>query len=336
MKSFYRDTVAKAWKLALNQRWLWPLAFFASFLGLSTTFKIFFDLAPSNQSLVVTVNDTISSDFFTTNFVGWSQGFYRIPWSNIDLSTAPLLALILLVFVVFIALIIMVVSSEAGLISGVSSVLNNKKTSMFNCLQLGLNKFWQLFIVHFFYSLLYIVFLGIIILPVATLVDQMSAPVRLLSSIGIYLIIVPTIVVLDIMVRYTVTFITLRKATVQSALKQAYDLFKANWLISLETALMVMVLLLVYTFIVIQILNLLFYLFIFFAGLMPAGTLPFYVTLFTGLAIMTAIVVTSFVIFTTFYLAIWTGMFERLEREVHYSKIHRAVRFAPWLHKRIV
>jgi len=336
MKSFYRDTVATSWKLAFAQRWLWPLAFFTSFLGIATTFRIFLDLAPKNQSLVTTITDMVSSDFLTSNFIGWAESFYRIPWASINISDAPLLALILLLLVVIIALVIMVISSEAGLIAGISGVLNNKRISAFNSLQLGLNKFWQLFVVHFFYSLLYTVFLGIIILPIVLLFEQMTTPLRLVVALALYFIIVPTLVVLDILVRYTVMYIALRRATLQGAFNQAYALFKANWLISLETAVMVMALLIMLAFIVGLIVQTLLVLFVFFASLMPVGTLLYEVAGFIGLACIVFILALSVIVFTTFYMAIWTNIFERLESEVHYSKIHRAVRFAPWLHKKIV
>ncbi len=335
MKSFYRDTATKGWKLAWTQRWLWPLAFFASFLGIATTFKILFDLAPKDQSLDLTVKDVISSNILTSNFMGWANSFYTIPWSSLNINNAPALALIFLLLLLIIALIILVISSEAGLIAGISSIQNNKKISALNCLQTGLNKFWQLFMVHFFYSLIYIIFLGIIIAPVLVFFPQMSLTLQVIMSIIVFFVIIPTLIVLDILVRYTVMYLTLRGANLQDAFKQAYDLFKANWLVSLETAAMIMALLAILAFILNLILELVSFLFIFFTSLMTTNTLPSTATQLIGILIIAVFVFLSYLIFTTFYLAMWTDIFERLDREVHYSKIHRAVRFAPWLHKKI-
>jgi hypothetical protein len=322
--------------MAVTKLWLWPLAFFASFLGISTTFKIFFDLAPKDQSLDLTVRDAISSNVLTSNFVGWSDSFHSIPWSTLNFSDIPLVALIFLLLAIIIALIILVISSEAGLILGISSLLNNKKVSGLTCIQTGLNKFWQLFMVHFFYSLLYIIFLGILIAPILLFYPQMSLALQVVFSVFIFFVIIPTLVVLDILVRYTVMYITLRQAKLQDAFNQAYTLFKENWLVTLETAVMIMALMMVLTYVVNLILNILSFFFIFFTSLMAGNTLATEITNLIGILIITIFVFLSYLIFTTFYLAMWTDIFERLEREVHYSKIHRSVRFTPWLHKKII
>lgn len=335
MKPFYKETVAQSWRLSLRQRWLWPLAFFASFLGLAPTFRAVFDLTPEAGTNGINLADVTNADFITSNFIGWSQSFFQIPWDRLGLADIPWLALIILVLLVIIFLTVVVISSQGGLIVGIANVLKNKKTTYLQIFRQGVDKFWELFILNFFYRLIYILIFGAVIVPLTYLAIYAEPGYNLLLLAISYFILVPVLIILDIVVRYAIIFVMLKNSKLPKAFDQGWDLFKNNWLISIETSLMILALMVVYVFIIIQVLWLLLQLFIFFAITVPAGGMAYQIILFTGLMTALAIVVVGFIIFTTFYLGIWTNIFTRITTEEHHSKIHRSVRYNPWLHTKI-
>ncbi|MFH0873255.1 MAG: hypothetical protein V1846_00190 [Candidatus Komeilibacteria bacterium] len=335
MKPFYKQVVANAWSAALNKRWLWPLAFFASFLGLSSTFQIFFDIMPQDNGLVVDITRTTSQDFLTANFVGWSNGFYQIPWTRVTFSDIPLLALIIILLFIILGLTVIVISAQGGLIHGLAATFSNRRSDFFTSFRAGLDRFWEIFVVNFCYRLIYLFFLGAIILPLMIIASHASRPWTLFWSIIIFFIALPAIIILDIVARFTVMQVVLAKGKLTKAIRTAWDLFKANWLISIETSLLIFALLFVLVVIILIIFYLLLMLFVFFVSLMPVGTIFFQIVLFTGLIVALVIVVVAFILFTTFQLGIWTEIFQRINREQHFSKVHRAVSQLPLFHKKL-
>ncbi len=335
MKSFYKHAVANAWSATLNKRWLWPLAFFASFLGLSSTFQIFFDVMPQDTGVMVDITRTTSQDFLTANFVGWSNGFYQIPWTKVTISDIPLLAMVIILLFIILGLTVIVVSAQGGLIHGLAATFSNKRSDFFTSFRAGLDRFWELFIVNFAYRLIYLFFLGAIIMPLLLIAAFAPAPWTLFWSVVIFFIALPTVIILDILARFTIMFVMLSKGTLNKSFNKAWKLFRENWLISIETSLLIFVLLFVLLLIVFIIYFLLLNAFILFVSSMTSNPLFFQIGAFTGLVIAIIILVICFILFTTFQLGIWTEVFQRLNREPHFSKVHRAVRRLPLLHKKL-
>src|SRR5262249_31419259 len=127
--TFYRHIVAESWDLSRRHLFLWPLAFFASLVGIAGTFQIFFDLTGADQSSVLLSNWYTQIDFITSIFVGWSQSFDQIPWSKVQITDAPAILFFFLLLIIVIAVAIIVTSSEGGLIYALGQLQRKRTTT---------------------------------------------------------------------------------------------------------------------------------------------------------------------------------------------------------------
>ena len=115
-------------------------------------------------------------------------------------------------------------------------------------------------------------------------------------------------------------------------------LFRANWLISIETSLLVFAVLfigfLIMTVIILPLISIFFALF---GSILSFAEAP--LQLAAVVAITSVLIIVAFFIsfFTSLQTAIWVGVFNRLtKKQKAHSKVHRLVHHLPRLHKKIV
>ena len=321
----------------MTNRVLWALAFFASFLGIAPTFETILELTPSQGSLSYSAaTAVISGDFLTSNFFDWSVSFSQIPWASLTIYHLPILTLLLLMLTLIILLVVVVISSEGGLIKAADYYLKDRKLSYLEAFRHGLDKFWEIFILHFIFRLIYLVIFAALLVPLAVSAYSFGPGLTLASQLAVFFILAPTLIVLDIVVRYSIMYVMLEKRPVLQAFDKGWKLFKQNWLISLETAILIFLVLAVFIFALILILSLLAVIVVLLATQLPPASLALQLLLMIALVMTLALVALAMMIFTSFYLTIWVNIFRRLGREPHYSKIHRSVGHLPILHKKII
>src|SRR3989344_5849706 len=325
MKPIYRPLLIEAWHFSRTRFFLWPLAFFTSLVGIAGTFQILFDTALTGDDASSVVTGFFAeSDFLTATFVGWSQAFDQIPWTELSPSDAPLVLLFFILLALVLTLTVITLSSEGALIYALDKLHANKKPGFLESFRHGLDAFWSLLMVNLLYRLIYLIVLGVIILPLLFLVIQTSGARNLWLSTILYLVLVPTVIIFDLVTRYSIMYIILRKATIRQAFSNAWLLFRTNWIISIETSILILATLLV-AFIALSIIviPLLVVFFSLFTSLMsfsePALQLATVITL-SSLILVVALFVT---IFTTLQMSLWVGIFRTITSGQHYSKTHR-------------
>jgi len=336
MTTFYRHIVVDSWNLSRQNFFLWPLAFFASFIGIAGTFQIFFDMSGDTASFAIG-KWYEQTDFLTSIFIGWSQSFDQIAWSQLTLNELPILIFFFFLLIIVLTLAIVTTSSEGGLIYGLSQLQAKKKTSFKQCFRRGVEKFWQLFGINLIYRLLYLIILAIVILPLLYLTITSPASGRLVVAAVIYLLIVPFIIILDLVTRYSLLYIMVYKMTVTDAIRNAWLLFITNWIISIETALLILAsLFIIFLLVTALLLPLLLLLFIMFGIFISFSAAVLQIFIITSLITFITIIVLFITLFTTLQMSIWVGVFRKITTGQHYSKAHRLLRNLPWLHKHII
>jgi hypothetical protein len=336
MNTFYRHILAESWTLASKYLFLWPLALLTSFVGVFGTFQVLFDISetPSTFSFTNIYGET---DLISSIFVGWSQSFEQIPWGRLVLADFPVLLFFFFLLFVVITIAILVTSSEGALIYALNQLQANKKTSYLVSFRQGLDAFWQLFGINFIYRLLYLIVMSLIVMPLLYLALVSGPGGNLLYALISYFIAVPVIVIFDLVVRYALMYIMLDGLSIKAAFKGAWLLFWTNWVISLETSLVIMATLflafLVMSLILLPLLAFFLTMFGAFIALSPATTQLF---VFLIVILLLAIVALFISIFTTVQMSIWVGVFRKLTTGEHHSKIHRLTRHLPFLHRHII
>ncbi|MEK7584268.1 MAG: hypothetical protein AAB490_03415 [Patescibacteria group bacterium] len=332
MQTFYRHIIKEAWDLTRKHVFLWPLAFLASLLGVAGTFQIAFDLNRDGSSLTLQSFYT-RSDFMTSTFVGWNQSFDAIPWAQVSLVDLPIILFFFILLLIIVAIAIIITSSEGGLMFALGRLQVNKTASYLPSFRRGLDKFWTLFSINLIYRLLYLITFALVIVPLLVVIPHSTPMGTLLFGIIVYFIVIPLIMILDLVARYSLMYVMLQENSIRDALYNAWLLFRTNWIISLETAL----LLLAALFLSLILLSAVAYGVVFFftmfgafVAISPAALQIFSVTFIVVLILITAVFVTFF---SAMQMSIWVGVFRRINANTHPSKIHRLLRHATWLHK---
>jgi len=336
MKPFYYQTFRQAWSYAFGQSILWPLGFFSAFFGVAGSFRIIFDL-PSEQNInILNASSAASEDFVTSNFINWSNSFYQIPWTELKFADAPLVALLLLIFAVIIFLTVVAVSSEGALAKGVAALASNAKNlSYLKLFRSGIDKFWDLFILRFVYSLIYIFFLAGLVLPLFLLARYFEGGILLGIAVIIYLILIPFLIVLDIIVRYGIILIMLNNLSVRDAFHEAWIFFKQHWIISLETAIFIFAWTIGYVIIAGLVIGLVF---LFFSAFLSMISWPWLADFMSSglIGLLIFLTFASITFLKIFDLGSWTLLFKRLASgDVHHAKLIRMAKHSPWVHKKL-
>lgn len=337
MKSFYRPLLQDVWNVCWNNAFLWPLALCASFAGVTVvgTFQVLSDILNSEDFFEII--STGGSDFITSTFVGWSRSFDRIPWSSLDLADIPYLLLFFFLLIIVLILTVIFISSEGGLIYATSSVLDGKKPTYLTSFRRGLDTFWHLFGIYIVYNLLTRIATLLIIVPLL----YTAAVARPGKGIGVltlvYLVLIPMLVILNLVMRYSLMYIVIQGQTIRNAFFNAWLLFRANWVISLETSLVIMAIIAIgFGLFAVVLIPLIVVIITLFGSFLSISSVAFQLFVIFGLMLLLVLVTFFTVFFTSYQMALWVAVFKRLTAGGHASKIHRMTRHLPWLHQRVL
>ncbi|MBI4090725.1 MAG: hypothetical protein HY422_01760 [Candidatus Komeilibacteria bacterium] len=334
MKPFYRPAIAEALHISRTHLFLWPLALGASLVGIFGTFQIFFDTAQGGQSFSLATWYT-DGDFISGIFLGWSQSFSQIPWGSLRFADVPLVIFFFLLLFIVLAIAIIITSSEGGLMYALAQLQEKKKTTYLVSFRQGLDKFWQLFTINLFYRLLYLSIVALIIMPLLYQLAYSKGGSQLPFAALVYFILIPLIVIIDLITRYSLLYIMLYKQTMRQAFSNAWLLFRTNWIISIETSLVILAILFVsFAILAIIFLPILMLFVALFATFIAAGV-ALELFLLTAIVLLVVIVAVFISFFTAFQMSVWVSVFRRLTTGEHQSKIHRLTSHLPWLHRRL-
>jgi len=235
-----------------------------------------------------------------------------------------LLLLLLVVFVIFVAFLILAIVSQVGLIKSAVNFDQNKKINFRQAFSAGIEKFWPVLGLNFFMRA---VLMGLV-LAIALIVSLIAYGSALLASL-LYIIAVVLLLVIAIIIYfliiYSTAYIVLRQKKVFESIKAAWQLFRKNILLNLEIGFIVFIInmlvgviaviasvfilspfILLYLLMVLMSIN---------AGLGILGVII--IILFGSILILTG------AWFTTFYVNVWSLLFEELELKGGKSKLFR-------------
>lgn len=318
---FYRNILRQAWELTWKNKYLWWFGIFAALLGNGGELEILF-------------NDS-SGDPGHTLFPAWqgiaSTGVFR--WQTITnignllkndtLNMILVLLICLVALAIFLFLVWLVMVSQAALVNNSEAIIKRKKNNFRNGLDAGVLKFWPVFGLNFLVKASIYALLAIVTLPVVYFGESFSV-----AYVIALIVMVPVAIILSFITKYAIAYSVLNNAKAGQAVSQGMRLFKENWLISFEMAIILFVInILTGLAIVLAILTLavpfLFLILIFYYTLALAG----FAWLIMGLALagFLFIVITGGAALSVFQTASWTSLFLELNKKKGESKLVRIV-----------
>jgi len=326
MASLYRQILKKAWYIARKFRYLWLLGIFVAFLGNGSEYQVLFQQVGKVQSQA----DTIKI---------WAENLNSLV-PKLDFAAAKVLLASLTLTIglaIFLFFLWLAIASLGGLIKGAALANNDERLSFRALLKAGSAKFWPLLGLNIVAKAIVYGFLILILTPLMVVTfAQNSVSANLLIVLLTFLIFIPVAIIVALVTKYASAFVMLNGEKFWSAFKNGWRLFAANWLISLEMALILFVINIAVGLIFVVLALLLFSPFFFF-GVIYTINAPslFGILMYVSLTLLIVASLAIGAVLSAFQIGSWTLLYLKLSSGAKvYSKLVRMVATWPGMFKK--
>jgi hypothetical protein len=324
--SLYRDILKKAWATTFNNRIFWFFGLFSAPLLCGVYEVLKYTQLFSEENVLLKWGNVLNTG---------ALSLFTIK----ELSSSPLalfiyFSIMAILGLIFLFLIWISVVSQGSLIDAIdeskTKEIANPQLSKF--IAKGIENFWPVFKIN----ATVIIFSHILLLlaSISALAIYLSASSKQVAPNFIYLLFVilfiPLTLIFSFIGKYATNFVVIKKEHFWSALKNSYNLFKENWLITLE---MGFLLLFISFAFLIMFSSLGFFIFIPFwliSYILASLGAVIVLKAIILIGILTALLLTVFAtaILSTFQYACWTLLFKQLiSKEKSIAKLHRVFKY---------
>lgn len=320
--SFYRNILKQGWKLTWRNKYLWVFGIFAALLGNGGELEILFNNLGGDpgQTLFPSWQRIASTGVFSWQTYANIGNLFR----DDTLNMMILLVVALIVLAVFIFLVWLVIVSQAAIVASSAAIIKQKHNTLRDGLKAGMLNFWPVLVLNIIIKAVVYILLIAISLPVIFSPNSWNANLIYVLAM---MIAVPVAVILSFIMKYAIAYVIIYKSKTGQALKQAWQLFKANWLISLEMAVILFFInLLIGLAVILAILALavpfLFLGLIFYYTLATVGSWLVAALAFVCFSLIVVVIGSAL---SVFQIAAWTSLFLELDKKGGVSKLVRIV-----------
>ena len=235
----YRPMLKQALGIIWRFKYLWFFGLFAALMGNAGVFNFGFkniDKIESQGAWLIRTKDILANWHFKFGLLNLNQALASVDiWAVI---------LILLMIVIGFFLLWLAIASQGALVYGAKQALGGRGTFFGQAIKKGSNKFWPLLLLNILLNLVVFVVLVLLMLPfIVTFINSNNSFFWQNVSVALSLIIlVPLSLVLSLLMRYAMIYVVNEDKHIGQAIADAWQLFKKNWIVSLEMALVLFVL----------------------------------------------------------------------------------------------
>jgi hypothetical protein len=317
----YRSILKQAWLIAWKHKYLWFFGLFASLAVAGGSMEYQFVTQGLGQGLINGSSQSLNgllalSDIWQTFWLGIVTLFSQDIITILNILTILLLVLTLIAVFIWLA-----ISSQAALVDNVKKIITTKKNlnilSIRDGLTSGSRYFWPVLGLNVLIKILISFVFLIICLPLLFMALSDSYWF-VVAYIILFVIFIPIAVSLSLIIKYAISYNVLEKQTMIKSLENGWKLFKKNWLISLEVAIILFVINFLSSFVLLVIVSILFFPLLFLSILFSISWLSFLLLL---LILFVAILFGS--LLTTFQITSWTNLYLHLKENKGLAKLER-------------
>jgi hypothetical protein len=314
----YRLFLKQAWTITKRYPHIWFFGIFASLLSLGGEYQIIAKGTTSTPGgQFISDGNLILQNFFNPSFY---SGLADLAIENraalISLITIFLLALVLAVVMFYLAIL-----SQTAIIKQSAHIIISKKKKERLSINEGLiearKHFWRVLALNLTSYVIVSLSLLLISLPLLFLLITDSIALNISYAI-LFMIFVPIALSIALTIKYAIAIRVLEGKSYISSLTKAIRIFKDNWLVSLEMALILFLINFVVGIVTIFFISLFFLPMLFIA-------LQFFVPILVALSLLlsigTMLIVASWL--NTFQISAWTGLYLHLQDKKGHSKLER-------------
>ena len=317
----YRSILKQSLSISWKHKYLWFFGLFASLAVAGGSMEYQFFNQSTGQGLI---NGTYQS---LAGLFALSELCTSVWYGIIDLFSQDIVILIntltilLLTLTIIFVFVWLAISSQAALVDSVKKIITPKKKSNILSIQAGLTvgsiHFWSVLGLNILIKILIGFSFFIMSLPLLFLALSDNVSFIIAYSI-LFVIFVPVALSLSLIVKYAITARVLENKSVVASLEQGYTLFRKNWLISLEVALILYIISFVATLTLLILLSLLF---------LPLLLIGMFFTIYWLVFLMLFFFLIALAIFgsffTTFQISTWTDLYVNLTNNKGLAKLER-------------
>jgi hypothetical protein len=320
MKPFYRKVYPRSWQTIKNNSSLLFFGLFASILGF--------------QEITIIFNfNKLEADFLSATIMSLYEWISILAMTQITWANLPAVLNLILIFIIFAAIIILAISSQGALISAaVDAASKGKKTIgiyFSKHFQIGLEKFWSLLGLNIVNILIGYFFVKLIIQPLIyfIIVSNTGPGLYLLLTIIVFFILVPLVVIISFVTRYGAAYIILKNQNFSKAFVNGWNLFKSNWLITIENAILLIFITFIFFLLMLSAMVFAFTPFLILSLLISYGALVYWLIILIGSLLAVVIFILASGMFGAYYNLIWANIWIQLTgKGKSHSKVQRVTK----------
>ncbi|MFZ6035634.1 MAG: DUF7544 domain-containing protein [Patescibacteria group bacterium] len=234
----FRAIFQRSYQLTKKNKLLWFFGFFAAFLGVGGELESLFQ----NYSSVRGTTESILSlqSFYQDGIFGSIFGNLKDFFGSYP---AQGFLFLLLLFVVTIILLWLAIISQVALFDSAKKLSANRAVNYNEAYRVGNKYFGSVFLVQaLLRTIQYVLFAVVGSVLVSWFLDGNSLTGGIAFVLFIFLILIPVSIVISFLIRYAIAYIALKDVPAMESIKRAWQLFRGNWIVSIEMALLVLLL----------------------------------------------------------------------------------------------
>jgi len=316
--NLYRNVLKKAWEITWQYKYLWFFGLFATILwsGGEYDFILYFINSGDGGILYNLQLLSESGVFSPAFFQNAALAIATDPLSFVIITAVLLIIVALLAFLVW-----LVVISQIAVISASYKISSGTRTDFKDSIDAGLEHFWKVFLLNLSQKLIISLLVAI---TLAVLISG-GASANLAGQVFVFTFMLLLSAFIAFIVKYAINFIIIKRRNFKEALADTWELFRINWLITVEMTLLVAVLSVGVALATIFFMITVSAPFIFVAmfALKYGSMLAFWLTVIAAAIVFLILAFLVGAIFTVFQNAAWTCLFLELVSAGAKSKIVR-------------
>ncbi len=232
----YRSILSSAWSITKQHKKMWLFGFLAFLLTAGGEYQI----------LTKILNEDYGSGFYdkianntTIDFSFWTS-LYNICATDFKTGLAVIMLIILMIAVALIILWLCV-KSQIALVKWTKNYLNlknkDKKISFWEEITTPDKNFWRVLGLNIFIKLSITLIFALLSIPLIYLYFRDSNFAILVYTL-FFIVFLPLALSISLIIKYSIAGVVLEKQRFMESIEHGYKLFKNNWLVSLEIAIL--------------------------------------------------------------------------------------------------
>ncbi len=319
--STYRDILKKAFRITIRHKFLWIFGFFAAFMGAGGEFETMF----RNYGNIAQRSEAIFS----------LEAFYQggLIWAVIDnigvfFREYPWQAFFLLFIIAVLTLVLiwLAIVSQIALFDAAAKIQRDKKVRYNDGFRVGSQHFWPVLLINIIVkAALYALFVVISAPLVAWFLAKDSIAGGFIFILFIFFVFVPLSVIVSFVIKYAIAYIVIEGKKTGEALRSGWQLFKKNWLTTIEMAVIVLAIGILVGVVIVLLVGIVAVPFIVvdIAALLLGSSTAFNVATVVAMVVWFVIVAVLGSAYVAFQYTAWTDLFLRLNKNKAQSKLMR-------------